>query len=632
MAHRNEVESDVLEQLFTVGQTLHRFLILFLPALLLTLPVSAYLIYSQSETVIESLRKDEIVTVARGSGTVGSSLRDAVGDIRYLAAFIERVFDEPETKAAQQAVLTDSFRLFADTQGVYNQVRYVDINGNEKIRVNHDGKVATVAPPTMLQFKGNRYYVKAGLDLDPGQVYVSRFDLNVEQGIVDEVRQPTVRLAAPVTDRRGKKVGLAVLNVEGQDIIDLFAAATMEAKNRIKLVDQFGFILQGDDKDKEWAFMYGRHELSLKELYPQAWARIVREGVGQFEDDAGIWTFQTAYPFEGALSIKEQNQIVPAGYNWKIISLIPRNEVSAYRWQSINSAVFVGIVLVLVLTIGCWGLARSHIALVQYGQKLEKKVSERTAELQLLNDDLNKARLKAVQSSQVKSQFLSNMSHELRTPLNAIAGFADILSGEIFGPLGNDTYKGYAKDITLSAKHLTDIIQDLIDVSLIETDSLILREEEVEVSELIRESVNTVMGKASAKQVSIRTDVSVGISKLFADRTRIKQVLINLLSNAVKFTPSKGVVTISAWVSPEGMIRMSVSDTGVGIPEAVKSRIFEPFNRSQDSSLQSAEGIGIAISISRSLIELHGGDISFVSELGAGTTFEIVFPVGRTIT
>lgn len=631
MAHADAIDADLGERSSKTVQTFKRFLVIILPALLLTLPISIYLTYNHAETATNTLRKDELVTVARGSGAVGASLRDAVGDVRYLAAFIERVLKEPETDPSKTSLLADSFRLFADTQGVYHQVRFIDTKGYEKVRVNYDGKSSTVAPHSALQFKGNRYYVRAGLDLKPGQLYISRFDLNVEHGIVEKVRQPTVRLAAPVTDVAGTRTGLAVLNVEGQDIIDLFKTATLEAKKRITLVDQFGFILNGEDKEKEWAFMFGRYELSLKELHPKAWGRIEQEGSGQFEDTAGIWTFQTVYPFEGGLSIKERSDIVPAGYNWKIISLIPHSDLVAYQWRTVRASVFVSIILVLVLTFGCWLLARSHTAVVQHGESLEKKVSERTVEMRMLNQDLNKARLKAVEGSQAKSQFLSNMSHELRTPLNAIAGFSDILAGEMLGPLGSDVYKGYAKDIGASAKHLTSIIQDLIDVSQIETDSLVLHETEAEVSVLVRDSVNTVIGKASAKQVAIRSLVSVGMPKLFVDETRIKQVLVNLLDNAVKFTPSGGVVKVRARMCDEGKIRLAVADTGVGIPALVKDRIFEPFNRGQDPLLQSAEGVGLGVAIARSLVELHDGEIFVESELNVGTTFEVIFPAYRTL-
>jgi len=148
---------------------------------------------------------------------------------------------------------------------------------------------------------------------------------------------------------------------------------------------------------------------------------------------------------------------------------------------------------------------------------------------------------------------------------------------------------------------------------------------------LVRDSVNTVIGKASAKQVTIRSLVSVGMPKLFVDEARIKQVLVNLLDNAVKFTPSGGVVKVTARMCDEGKIRLAISDTGVGIPELVKDRIFEPFNRGQDPLLQSAEGVGLGVAIARSLVELHDGEIYVESELNVGTTFEVTFPAYRTL-
>lgn len=611
-------------------QAFRRFSVIFFPSFILILIVACYLIYNQLGVANESLRKDETVTVARGSGVVGASLRDAVGDARYLAGHVQETLETNHHPDAQQTLLSESFKLFAETQRIYDQVRFIGKDGQEIARVNYDGNKAEIVPKSGLQNKSRRYYVSAGLGLAPGQVYVSRFDLNVEYGSIERQRIPTVRLAAPVA-AYGIAEGIAVLNVRGADYLELFASSTMEAQHRIKLVDQHGFVLKGQNPDDEWAFMFGRSDLSMVARYPDSWQKIVRDGAGQFEDVHGIWTFQTIYPFEGGWAPNKDKDIVPSGYNWKVLSLIPHETLTGYRWQSVQAAVYVSTLLILVLAIGSYFMARSHVALIMHGLNLENTVAQRTTELRLLNHDLENARAKAEHANEAKSRFLANMSHELRTPLNAITGFSEILAGEMLGPMGNDTYKGYAEDIGRSAKHLTNLIQDLIDVSQIETDSLALREEEVDVGNLIQDCIKTVIGNASAKSVTVRSDIEVDIPTLFVDETRIKQVLLNLLTNAIKFTPSGGDIVISAKTGNERKIVIAVRDTGEGIPDVVKERIFEPFNRSINPNLQSQEGVGLGLSIARSLIELHGGSITVVTALGEGSTFLVTFPAGRSV-
>ncbi len=231
----------------------------------------------------------------------------------------------------------------------------------------------------------------------------------------------------------------------------------------------------------------------------------------------------------------------------------------------------------------------------------------------------------AAAADSAKTKFLSHMSHELRTPLNAIIGFAEMLSSELFGPLGNDRYRGYSQDIGASARYLLDIINDLLDLSRIEAGRYTLSLEGIETEEVIAEAL-TISGASSRKSIAVDVDIDPGCALIRADRRALKQVLVNLLSNSLKFTPDGGHVRVSARTVPMGGHAIEVSDNGCGIAAHQLEGIFQPFQQQEYGETRPGGGVGLGLLISRGLVKLHGGDLSIESKVGAGTVVRLSLP------
>jgi len=224
-----------------------------------------------------------------------------------------------------------------------------------------------------------------------------------------------------------------------------------------------------------------------------------------------------------------------------------------------------------------------------------------------------------------KSEFLANMSHELRTPLNAVIGFAEMMIGEIFGPHGSPKYNEYVTDIKLSADHLLKIIDDILDISKIETGHLDVEMQVLAVDEIIASCLSLIRHRARQSDVRLISEVQPGLT-LFADPRLLQQILLNLLTNAVKFTPRGGSVTISAGQGPDGAPRIAVSDTGIGIAAADIDRVLEPFVRLESAFCANVEGTGLGLPLVKSLVELHGGSLEIESRPDTGTTVSVLFP------
>jgi signal transduction histidine kinase len=227
-------------------------------------------------------------------------------------------------------------------------------------------------------------------------------------------------------------------------------------------------------------------------------------------------------------------------------------------------------------------------------------------------------------ASQHKSELLANMSHELRTPLNAIIGFSEVLSERMFGEL-NEKQEEYLKDIHASGQHLLSLINDILDLSKIEAGRMELEVADVHLPAALDNAVTLVRERAGRHGIALHATVDDGIDRVQADERKIKQVLLNLLSNAIKFTPDGGRIDVRA-LRREGMIEVSVTDTGVGIAPEDQDAIFEEF-RQVGTAAKKVEGTGLGLALSRKFIELHGGRIRVQSQLGVGSTFTFTIPV-----
>jgi len=241
------------------------------------------------------------------------------------------------------------------------------------------------------------------------------------------------------------------------------------------------------------------------------------------------------------------------------------------------------------------------------------------------------ARINAETANRAKSQFLANMSHELRTPLNAIIGFSETIESETFGPIERQPYREYAGFIRTSGCHLLEIINDILDVSKIESGTDELHETVFDIQGPAQGTFAMLQTRANEGGIDFRLDLAESLPQFHGDERKIKQILVNLLSNAIKFTPADGTVVLK--IPPpdaEGFV-IEVSDTGIGIAEEDIPKAVTPFQQIQDQLNRTYEGTGLGLPLSRALAEQHGGSLDIRSEVGHGTTVTVRFPAARIV-
>lgn len=284
--------------------------------------------------------------------------------------------------------------------------------------------------------------------------------------------------------------------------------------------------------------------------------------------------------------------------------------------------------------------ARLHEELKHYATELEQRVTDRTTELAKrvseveslnesmlrLNENLKKAVKKAESADRLKSAFLATMSHELRTPLNSIIGFTGILLQKMVGPLSEEQEKQLGM-VQGSARHLLDLINDVLDISKIEADQIVLSDENFDMGESVQKSIEKILPMAEKKGLNLITEIVPQKIMISNDRRRVEQILLNLLNNAVKFT-DRGQVKLDCRIE-NGLLVTRISDTGIGIKPEDLQTLFKPFRQIDTGLTRQYEGTGLGLSICKRLVELMGGDILAKSEAGKGSIFTFTLPLQR---
>jgi len=270
-------------------------------------------------------------------------------------------------------------------------------------------------------------------------------------------------------------------------------------------------------------------------------------------------------------------------------------------------------------------LLTSREKIQAHNEELQREISERIR----IEKELISASEAAQAANRAKSEFLANMSHELRTPLNAVIGFSEAMLQEVFGPIRNQRYVNYVRDIGSAGRHLLAIINDILDLSKVEAGQDKLDAEDMDICEHVGSCLALLQGWAEKAEVNLKADLPDDPMVIRADARKFRQILLNLVSNAIKFTPAGGEVAIKTWRDQDRCCVVQVSDTGIGMSPGDIPKAMSIFGQVDSGLARQYEGTGLGLPLAKRFADLHGATLEVESGVGVGTTVTVRFSQGQ---
>lgn len=559
------------------------------------------IIYQLVSTKIKNnLERKETALVADLDILINEAINQVNSDVTFLAKQTELFYlNDPDEFTRH---LKETYLVYSKYKKIYDQIRFIDLNGNEQVRINYNKGKPTVVADKHLQNKKNRYYFTDILGTSRDSIYYSPFDLNIENDEIEKPIKPMLRIGTPIFDKNNNKLGILVLNLLGETILKIIDRIEPLSESSIFLTNLDGFYLKSPNPQQEWGFMFNNKTHNINVTFPNESPDIYKEKKGCFFSGSGYFCYNTIYPF--IPEIKTQNNSTRL---WKIISYTPNNLIEAYIREEYPIWINILWASVIPVIILFWFLARNIQLKTEASENLVKSNNELK--------DLNAT----------KDKFFSILAHDLRNPFSAILGFSKLLADQST-ELSVHEYKRIGHSINKSAQTAFELLDNLLTWALSQRGSITYAPQQTVLYNEVRKVTNLVKANAESKKIHINNCIPPTLT-VYADVEMIKTIFRNLVSNAIKFTNPSGLIHIFCdEASQNGFVEIGISDTGVGIPDKEIKKIFELGEKVTTKGTAKEEGSGLGLILCKEFIEKHGGTLSVESEEGKGSTFKFTLP------
>lgn len=574
---------------------INKFLWILLPLLLIFIILIFYSLQYHFHKRVENIKLSELKSLEYQTQMIDNTIDAIIREIIFLSKNEDllKIFTTNKTVSELSRLKEESefFRLVSSKK-IYDQIRLLSKTGMELIRINYNNDNPLIIRGESLQDKSNRYYFKETMKLSENEIFVSPFDLNIENGSIELPIKPMIRFGIPIISKNGDKKGVIIINYLGEDFIDKLEKISSINNSEMLLANNVNQWIVGPDSAKNWDFMYNaKSDFNLKNSFPQQFDHINTKTSGQFSEDNFIYTFWK-------VSVTKTNSL-----HWILFS---RKKIDNEK-RTMTRVISTTIILLVLLSI---------IFLILF-IKLSRAVEAR----RISEKKMIQARYNAERADASKSIFLAHMSHEIRNPMNAIIGLNQLLSTTDL----TEKQKDYVHKAGRSSKDLLQIINDILDISKIEAGKMDLEQLDFNIVDLINDIVDLISIQIESKNLHIQKNIDSDIPEIHSgDPLRLKQILTNLLSNAIKFT-TEGMIEVNCSLkdktADQCILYFSVKDSGEGMTEEQQKKLFQTFSQADNSISRTHGGSGLGLKICKQLIEKMEGEIGVESTHGAGSTF-----------
>lgn len=557
------------------------------------------LILAQENELLKTLRNQIVFSLDR-----------VESDLNFLGHYIEDEYNNNENFKYNVSL---KLSMFASAKMIYDQIRILDISGQEWIRLNLKNNQGVLVPDDMLQDKSDRYYYKNSINLGQNSIFVSPLDLNIENGQIELPYKAMLRFAKPLFDSNGNKFGVLVLNYLADTLLREFKQESQASSGKIFLTNSEGYYFVGPNSEDEWGFMFPKkHKNSLKYQLPEVWdfAAISDRNQGILEDGLVTHTniqYIAKNQSNSSLLISdsEKENYASKTNSWHLVSFVDNDAVSASLIPIEQRASIILLVIFLALSPILYLLARN----ISIKKAAIKRLVDNQAELSELN--------------QMKDKLFSIIAHDLRNPMQVLILSSELLKvhyeKKYFEKMEKDIYK-----LINTTNSFKDLLESLLSWSRSQAGKVPFEKRPFNIAEICKKSIDVCKGSAEMKEIALETENCIDF-EVNADPHMISTVFQNLIFNAIKFTPIGGKIVIQ-FKNHKNHIEISVNDNGVGMSQEEIRDILKIDQHFTKRGTEGEAGSGIGILLCKEFIEKHDGVFDIESELGVGSTFKFTIP------
>ncbi|QGY46853.1 hypothetical protein GM418_25295 [Maribellus comscasis] len=562
------------------------------------------LYFSTEKRIKNEIKAEERYTCLKTSDITNEIVRQIKSDVLFLTRQT-KLFSE-QSRYEFEKHLVETYYEFALSKETYNQIRYIDVSGKEKVRINYTEGKAEIVDKGKLQDKSKRYYFQEIKSLPQDSVFFSPMDLNVEKDTIEVPFKPMIRIGSPVFNRQKELTGMVVVNFFGDIIIDKLISEDESNNGELLFLNKNGYYFIGLEKDVEWGFMFDeKKDKTFFYDFPEE-SKMVYEGrEGTFSTAKGMFTFATVNPLSKGFTDKDKG-----GRNfllWKLISFVSAKDLNLIILEEVKSWWLVFVFMSLIFITLFWFLSRN----INLKIEARRQLVERNRELSYANA--------------TKDKFFSIIAHDLKSPFAGLLGLSEVLA-ENAANLSEEKLNSVTRSVYTTAKNIFVLLENLLQWARLQTDKLAVSLEEVNMNEMLFETVDLLQKTASQKQITLTNEIPDGL-KIYVDDEMIKTVFRNIISNAVKFTSAGGEIKLSASAKPgDKLVEVKIQDNGIGMDNEQLKNLFRIGKVKSKPGTANEKGTGLGLILCKEFVDLNNGKLAVESEPGKGTLFSVFLP------
>lgn len=490
-----------------------------------------------------------------------------------------------------------------DYNRIFSQARYVDVEGNELLNVMFDKGKAVVVPQNDLSFKGHRYYLKEAANLKKNEIYVSRFDLDMNNGEVITPYRPVVRFVSPVYCDNGLKHGYFILNLLGKNLLDGIKTTGDEQGWNNYFINNEGYYLLGPKSEDEWQFVFDTVSARRFDVdYPRLYKEVSKDKNGILENKYGIFEYYNVNATE--LSVHAGRAVVHNDH-WLIISHLNETAIKLGIRQLFGGLdlLFISLILIFLMSLAGYLAVSSHRR-----KQIQVQLQKSEHDLRIANG--------------TKDKFISILAHDLKNPLSSIMGFVDLLKHG-YEDMPQKSKSVFINSLENSTNLLLRLIDDVLSWARSTTGAMVVEKEPFLVNKLLDDTIKLSRIQADKKDIKI---VVNALGKVIgdADPRMIETIIRNLLSNAIKFSHYHSKVEVNM-IRKVNKVVISIKDYGIGIDDKKIKGLFSLDHVSSTPGTNREKGTGMGLILCHDFILNNGGKIEVRSQLDKGSEFIISF-------